>query len=106
MMSLQELETAARCGIPLLVIVLDDGAYGAELHMMRMHGLNPALSLFDNPDFAAVARALGLRAWNAETVDELRTALGDALALQGPSLIRVRLNQSVVHHQIFRALTG
>ena len=106
MMSLQELETAARCDIPLLVIVLDDGAYGAELHMMRMHGLDPALSLFDNPDFAAVARALGLRAWNAETVEELRTALGEALPLQGPSLIRVRLNQSVVHHQIFRALTG
>lgn len=106
MMSLQELETAARCAIPLLVIVLDDAAYGAELHMLRMHGLDPALSLFDNPDFAAVARALGLRAWNAETVEELRAALTEALPLRGPSLIRVRINQSVVHHQIFRALTG
>lgn len=106
MMTLQELETAARCGVPLLVIVLDDAAYGAELHMMRMHGLDPALSLFENPDFPTVARALGLRAWNAETVEELRTALGEALPLQGPSLIRVRLNQSVVHHQVFKALTG
>ena len=37
----------------------------------------------------------------------LPTALGEALPRQGPSLNRVRLNQSVVHHQISRAaLTG
>ena len=106
MMSLQELETAARCKIPLLVIVLDDAAYGAESHMMRRHGLDPSLSFFDNPDFPAVARSLGLRAWNAETADELRVALGEALPLQGPSLIRVNLSRSVVHHQVFKALTG
>lgn len=106
MMALQELETAARCNVPLLVIVLDDSAYGAELHMMRMHDLDPSLSLFDNPDFAAVARTLGLRAWNAENADEFRVALGEALPLQGPSLIRVRINQSVIHHTVFKALTG
>ena len=106
MMSLQELETAARCQIPLLVIVLDDGAYGAETHMMRMHGLDPRLSFFANPDFPTVARSLGLRAWNAETADELRAALSEALPLQGPSLIRVNLSKHVVHHQVFKALTG
>ena len=106
MMSLQELETAARCNVPLLVVVLDDAAYGAELHMMRIHGLDPALSLFDNPDFAAVARTLGLRAWSAEDAAGFRAALTEALPLQGPSLIRVRVNQSVIHHTIFKALTG
>ena len=30
MTTLTELDTAARCGVPLLVIVIDDGGYEAE----------------------------------------------------------------------------
>ena len=61
MMSLPELETAARERIPVVVVVLDDGAYGAETYMMEKAGLDPALSLFENPDLAQVARDLGAR---------------------------------------------
>ena len=106
MMSLPELETAARCGVPLLVVVLDDGAYGAELHMLRRHDLPTELSLFDNPDFPHVARALGLVAHDAPTVDDLERLLPGLFPLRAPTLVRVAINQDVVHDEVFRALTG
>jgi thiamine pyrophosphate-dependent acetolactate synthase large subunit-like protein len=106
MMSLTELDTAVRAKAPLLVVVLDDGAYGAETYMLRKHGLDEALSLFANPDIAAVARALGMAAWEADDGDGVRAALREALPLAGPALLRVRLNPEVWHEEVFRALTG
>jgi acetolactate synthase-1/2/3 large subunit len=106
MMSLTELDTAVRAQVPLLVVVLDDGAYGAEVYMLRKHGLDEGLSRFDNPDIAGVARALGMDAWEADDADGVRAALRDALPLRGPALLRVRLNPEVWHDEVFRALTG
>jgi acetolactate synthase-1/2/3 large subunit len=106
MMSLTELDTAVRARVPLLVVVLDDGAYGAETYMLRKHGLDPALSLFENPDIAGVARALGMDAWDVDDADGVRAALREALPLRGPALLRVRLNPEVWHEEVFRALTG
>jgi thiamine pyrophosphate-dependent acetolactate synthase large subunit-like protein len=106
MMSLAELETAARHDIPLLVIVLDDGAFGAETYVMEEAGIDPTLSFFENPDFAAVARALGLEAYSAATAEELREILPLALPVRKPTLIRVAIGHGVWHHEIFRDLTG
>jgi pyruvate dehydrogenase (quinone) len=95
-----------RARVPLLVVVLDDSAYGAEVYMLRKHGLDPSLSQFENPDIAAVARALGMTAYSAEDADGVRAALEDALPLRGPTLLRVGLNRDVWHEEVFRALTG
>jgi 3D-(3,5/4)-trihydroxycyclohexane-1,2-dione acylhydrolase (decyclizing) len=38
-------------------------------------------------DYAAMARALGCRAWRAETPDELETAIGESRSADGPALI-------------------
>jgi thiamine pyrophosphate-dependent acetolactate synthase large subunit-like protein len=106
MMSLTDLDTAVRAKAPLLVVVLDDGAYGAETYMLRKHGLDEALSRFDNPDIAGVARALGMAAYEADDGAGVRAALREALPLDGPALLRVRLNPEVWHEEVFRALTG
>jgi len=106
MMSLPELETAARERIPVVVVVLDDGAYGAETYMMEKAGLDPALSLFDNPDLAEVARVLGARGLEATTAEELEAALADLGPVDGPVLVRVRVDRSVWNEEVFRTLTG
>ncbi|MBI3636528.1 MAG: thiamine pyrophosphate-binding protein [Candidatus Rokubacteria bacterium] len=106
MMSLAELETAARCRIPLLIVVLDDGGYGAEFHLMAKQGLPTRLALFDNPDLVAVARSLGLQAFEARTAGALRAILADLGPLREPTLVRVRVSRRVVNDEIFRALTG
>jgi thiamine pyrophosphate-dependent acetolactate synthase large subunit-like protein len=50
MMSLQELETAVRERIPLIVVVLDNCAYQAEVRVMDSIGKPPTLGQFDEAD--------------------------------------------------------
>ena len=52
-MSLGELETIARLGLRMLVVVYDDGAYGAEVHHFGPHGHPVDLVQFPDVDFAA-----------------------------------------------------
>jgi thiamine pyrophosphate-dependent acetolactate synthase large subunit-like protein len=68
LMQMQELETIRRHGLRLLVIVLDDGAYGAELHKLEAEDFPAEETLFGRPPLAEVARAFGLR---SATVCEL-----------------------------------
>ena len=59
LMALAELETLARLRLPMLVVVYDDAAYGAEVHHFRPQGLPTELVRFPDTDFAALARAAG-----------------------------------------------
>jgi thiamine pyrophosphate-dependent acetolactate synthase large subunit-like protein len=56
---LTEFNTAVRHGVDLIVIVCNDGAYGAEHIQFRRKEMDPGISLHDWPDFAPVADALG-----------------------------------------------
>ena len=60
LMHVQELETIRRHGLNILVIVLNDGAYGSEVHKLRSEGLPEDGSVFGHADFASVARGFGL----------------------------------------------
>jgi thiamine pyrophosphate-dependent acetolactate synthase large subunit-like protein len=59
LMSLSELETAARLRLPLLILVYNDAAYGAEVHHFGPQGAPLDLVRFPDTDFAALARAAG-----------------------------------------------
>lgn len=104
MMSLPELETAVRCNVPLVVIVLDDSACGAEYHLLASQKISTSLTTFDNPDFIAVGRSLGADAYEARTAGELRAVLNRLGPIRKPTLIRVQVTRQVVHHEMFRAL--
>jgi thiamine pyrophosphate-dependent acetolactate synthase large subunit-like protein len=74
-MSLAELDTIRRERLDIVVLVVNDGAYGAEYHNFRFMGLPPDLSLFDRPDYAAIARAFGGQGVTIDSltaIDELR----------------------------------
>jgi acetolactate synthase I/II/III large subunit len=60
MMHLQELETMHRHGLNILVCILNDGAYGSEIHKLRATGLPDNGAVFGRPDFATIARSFGL----------------------------------------------
>jgi len=61
LMALPELETVARLGLRLLIVIYNDSAYGAEVHHFGPHGADLDLVRFDEVDFAALGRAAGLR---------------------------------------------
>lgn len=96
MMTLQEVETAARHRVPVLLLVIDDGAYGAEFHKLAAHGMHPEESLFGEVDLAGVAQALGARAHTPADLDELEAAVRSFLADPAFTVVDVRVTRRVV----------
>jgi hypothetical protein len=55
LMHIRELETIKRHRLKLLICVLNDGAYGAEIHKLRAHGVDDSGAIFGRTDLAAIA---------------------------------------------------
>ncbi len=89
-----ELATALRHQLPVVAIVLDDGAFGnvrriqAEQYGNRLIACDLA-----NPDFVRFAESFGLPAWRATTPAALEAALGEAIARRNPALIHVPVGE-------------
>lgn len=59
LMALPELDTAVRERVPLLALVLNDHAYGAEYHHLARRGAATEISTFDSRSIAEIAAAIG-----------------------------------------------
>ena len=71
-MTMGDLETVVRHNLPMVIVVFNDRAYGAERHFFDLVGKPNELSIFGDIDFAAVARGLGMEAATVTSVDDLR----------------------------------
>jgi thiamine pyrophosphate-dependent acetolactate synthase large subunit-like protein len=71
LMSISELETVARLGVRMLVVVYNDAAYGAEVHHFGPQGHPLDLVRFPDTDIAALARAAGLQGVTARRRENL-----------------------------------
>ncbi|MGN6406003.1 thiamine pyrophosphate-binding protein [Sinomonas sp.] len=72
LMGISELETAARLGLPLLCIVYNDAAYGAEVHHFAEHGpVDVSTVTFPETDIAAIARGYGCEGITVRSVEDL-----------------------------------
>lgn len=68
LMHIQELETTKRHNMNILIVVLNDGAYGSEIHKLRAEGLSDRGAVFGRTDLAAISRGFGL---GGETINDL-----------------------------------
>jgi len=68
LMHIQELETIRRHAMKILICVMNDGAYGSEIHKLRSEGLPDDGAVFGRPDFTAIARGFGI---GGETIGDL-----------------------------------
>ena len=76
-MHIQELETLRRHGVRMLICVLNDGAYGAEVHKLRQDGLDDSGAIFGRTDFGAIARGFGLRGTTVQDLSQLTSLMRD-----------------------------
>jgi acetolactate synthase-1/2/3 large subunit len=76
-MHIQELETMRRHGIKLLICVLNDGAYGAEIHKLRQDGLDDSGAIFGRTDFGSISKGFGLRGTNVTDLGQFASLLRD-----------------------------
>lgn len=88
LMNAQELATAAQYGVNLLVLVMDNGAYGTiRMHQEREYPGRVSATQLANPDFAALGAAFGAWTTRVETTEQFADALATALPLKGLRLI-------------------
>jgi acetolactate synthase-1/2/3 large subunit len=94
MMNIQELATARRYGVPLRILLLDNGSLGL-VRQWQEYFFDENFSeidLYDNPDFAEVSRAFGVEAFTVQCRDEVPAAIERLLCSQGPILAHVLID--------------
>lgn len=103
MMSIQELHTAATYGARVLVVVMNDEAFGSEMHRLGNDPDGYELSRIPSPDYAQIGRAMGVTSTTAHTiadaVDAVRGFLSGPCA---PHMVDVRISQGVVRPRSLR----
>ena len=91
LMNGQELSTAVRYGCDLLVLVIDNGAYGTiRMHQEREYPDRLSATDLVNPDFAALARAHGAWAETVETTGNFAPALTRAQNAKSVRLLHLK----------------
>jgi len=103
MMHVQELETIRRHGLNILVVVMNDGAYGSEVHKLRAEGMPEEGSVFGYCDFAAIARGFGLSGKRVADLAELPKLVAEFAAGGGAAVWDFHVSDKVVSPTIRRA---
>lgn len=95
MMHVQEIETIRRSGLNILICVMNDSAYGSEIHKLRDEGLSDAGAVFGPTDLAAIARGFGIAGHRIEDLGALPDRIaewkrtGGAMVLDFPVSDRI-----------------
>ncbi|BAJ73163.1 thiamine pyrophosphate-requiring enzyme [Microbacterium testaceum StLB037] len=89
-MLLGELITIVQNELPVKVVVFDNSSLNFVELEMKAAGFVTFGTDLKNPDFAAVAEAIGLKGFRVDDADDLEGALSAALAHEGPALVSVK----------------
>lgn len=88
-MLLGDMATIVQYKLPIKLIVFDNRALGMVKLEMEVAGLPDWQTNMFNPDFAAVAKAMGMKSYSVTEPDRVEETLKKALASEGPVLVRV-----------------
>jgi len=103
MMHVQELETIRRHRLNILIVVMNDGAYGSEVHKLRSEGFPDEGSVFGYSDFAGIARGFGLAGRTFKNLNDLPKALAEFAASGGGAVWDFHVSDKVLSPSIRRA---
>jgi acetolactate synthase-1/2/3 large subunit len=94
MLNIAELSTAAQYQAPVIVCLFNDGGYGVlrNIQSNTFEGRQTGVDLA-TPDFAMVARGMGVEGVRAGSVAEFRDAFAAAVEHDGPTLIDIDMSQ-------------
>lgn len=87
MATLADFDMAVRYKLPMIFVILNDGAFAAEAHHLHLLNLPDTIALYDNPPLDEVGRAVGYHGIAVHRIEDLK-GLGERLAgLDGPIVI-------------------
>jgi pyruvate dehydrogenase (quinone) len=87
-----DLMTVVQQELPIKIAVYDNGKLGFVEIEQKAEGMLDTFTKLKNPNFAGVARALGLWGETVSSADQLEAAVKDWLAQPGPALLHVHVN--------------
>lgn len=96
LMSLGELESLARLALPLVVVVMNDCAYGAERHFLELRNFSGRAAMSPDADFASLAQVFGIEAHTVRTLAELEAVAPRLQQPSGPVLVDCKVTPTVV----------
>jgi pyruvate oxidase len=88
-MTMMELSTVVRYGVPIVVVIVNNQSLAMEKNKMLDSGMQPFGVDLTNPNFFDLARSFGIKAIRVEREDELVPALEEALKLNQPAVLEV-----------------
>ncbi len=107
MMNLQELDTVTRYKMQMVLIIWNDGGFGAEVHKLSVKGFDVGLAQWRSPDFVALAKSFGGDGVQLTRESDIGEAVATGLRQGGLYLIDARVSPttasdpySKVHHGI------
>jgi len=84
----------AQLGLPVKVVVFNNGSLGFIELEQKSTGFLPTGTELINPDFAAMARAVGVKGIRLEDPADVETGIAEAFAHDGPVLVDAVVNRS------------
>ena len=87
-----EVETACRYGLPIKIIVLNNGGIGGGIDELPTDKPIPPGVLTPGARYELIMEAMGGRGFYVEDPADLRGALDEAMAFDGPALVNVRID--------------
>lgn len=103
MMHIQELDTMRRHGLNILILVLNDGAYGSEIHKLRAEGLSDGGAVFGDTDLALIARGFGVQGQRITDLDLLPEMIEGFRKTGGAAVWDLPISDQVISPVIRRA---
>jgi acetolactate synthase-1/2/3 large subunit len=97
LMNGQEFATAVQYGLPIIVVIADNGLYGTiRMHQEREYPGRIIATDLHNPDFAAYARAFGGFGVSVERTADFPAAFKGAQASGKPAIIRLAIDPEAI----------
>lgn len=106
LMHIQEIETMIRHGMKILIVVLNDGAYGSEIHKLRSEGLSDAGAVFGHTDLGAIARGFGARGQRITDLTDVPGAIADFGQSPQVTLLDFAIDDHIISPVIRRSHGG
>lgn len=103
LMNSQEIETALRLRLPIVILIWVDNAYGLISWKMDLEIGHNVDTRFGNPDFVAYARSFGAKGYHINAADELLPTLRAALVDDTVSVIACPVDYSA-NSELIRSL--
>jgi len=92
-----DMETAVRCGLPVLVVVMNNNSLAFEYHMQKIiyQDVVPEVNDFLDTDYGAVAKAFGAYGEKVRRAEDVEGALRRALDSGSPAVVDLAIDKEV-----------